>query len=188
MVPTHVVVMGLMSSGKSSVGRMVAARLAWPFLDNDELLAARYGAQASAIQAAEGQAELHRREALVLLDALAESQPSVITAAASVVEDAEVRKALHPHEVVWLDAPWEVLARRVAQGDDHRPGRGPAVDELLHRQHLVRAPLFTEVADITLDTSTATPEEVAVTVLDQLAGDSAPVPMGQDTPVPPMPQ
>ncbi len=165
---THVVVMGLMASGKSSVGRTLAAHLHRPFLDNDELLEARYGAQAAAIQAADGQDELHHREALVVLDALAQPDPSVITAAASVVEDAEVRSALLPHDVVWLDAPWQVLARRVAVGDAHRPGRGQGLAELLRQQQLVRAPLFREVADITVDTSAATPGEVATDVLGQL--------------------
>ena len=161
--------MGMMASGKSTVGRLVAARLGLPLLDNDHLLEARYGADAAHIQAATDQAELHRREAEVLLEALDRPDPAVITAAASVVEDTSVRAALERHDVVWLDADPEVLARRVLAGDDHRPGRGPDIALLLRDQEHERRPLFAEVADVVVDTSARSPEDAAAEVLAALS-------------------
>src|SRR5689334_14413518 len=67
----HVVLMGLMGSGKSTVGRPLAARLDRPFVDNDDRLAARTGQTAREVAAAEGADALHAREAAVLVDALA---------------------------------------------------------------------------------------------------------------------
>src|SRR5687767_9702466 len=117
MAARHIVVVGLMGSGKSTVGRALAEHLGLAFLDNDELLEARCGRTAAEVQDAGGRAELHRLEAEVLCEALARPQPCVVTAAASVVEDDAALARLEHHQVVWLRASDEVLIARVEAGD-----------------------------------------------------------------------
>ncbi|MPY91581.1 MAG: hypothetical protein GEV08_00545 [Acidimicrobiia bacterium] len=104
MATRHIVVVGLMATGKSTVGRAVAQHLGLPFVDNDELLEARCGMTAAEIQEAGGRVELHRLEAEVLGTALRREERSVITAAASVIEASTARRALQDHLVVWLQA------------------------------------------------------------------------------------
>ena len=102
-----------MGSGKSTIGRRVAAALSRPFVDNDARLEQRSGVTAAVVSERDGVAELHRIEADVLLDALASQEPSVIAAAASTIEDARVRDALRDARVVWLRADPAVLAARL---------------------------------------------------------------------------
>ncbi|MFC4060637.1 shikimate kinase [Planomonospora corallina] len=164
-----VVVTGLMGAGKSSVARILAAELGRELRDSDPDLSARYGATAAEMAERDGADELHRREAEHLRDALAERPSPVIAAAASTVEDPDCRAALGPAVVVWLDAPPEVLAERMLSGG-HRPHFEPDLGAMLTKQRARRGPLFTEVADLTVDVSSTRPEEAAAEVLAFLGG------------------
>lgn len=155
-----VVVIGLMGSGKTTSGRLVAASLGLPFTDSDSFLQERHGATAAQIAAREGVGALHRYEADHVLAALA-GEPKVIAAAASTVEDPRVRKALGGAFVVWVDASDDVLAERMRSGA-HRPDFRPA--EMRAR----RAPYFQEVADLVCDVGVLTPEEVRDAVLRKM--------------------
>jgi shikimate kinase len=153
-VPTdrHIVLLGLMGAGKTSVGRRVAERLGRPLVDGDERLeAASGGLTAAQIADAEGIEKLHELEAEIALQALAETTPSVIGPAASVIELDVVRDALAGHLVVWLAAPAEHLARKAVK-KDHRPllDEGDPV-ELFRHQLAVREPLVVPIADLVLD-------------------------------------
>ena len=150
---SHVVVVGPMAVGKSTVGRALAARLGRPFRDSDDDLAATRGLTGRALAEREGVDALHRWEAGHLLNALAGTQPVVVAAAASVVDDPAGLAALREPFVVWLRAPADVLARRMvrsAGADDHRRplGDATAVAEL----DAQRADRFRSVADLTIDT------------------------------------
>jgi shikimate kinase len=171
--PRHIVVVGSMAVGKSTVGRALAARLGRPFRDSDDDLEAKRGLTGRALAEREGVDALHRWEAEHLLAALAGTQPAVVAAAASVVDDAACLAALREPFVVWLRAPAAVLAQRMVDGtgaDDHRRplGDDTAVAELQAR----RADRFAAVADLTIDTvadGTATsPDAIVATVLAAL--------------------
>jgi shikimate kinase len=171
--PQHVVVVGSMAVGKSTVGRALAARLGRPFRDSDDDLEATRGLTGRALAEREGVDALHRWEAEHLLAALAGKQPSVIAAAASVVDDGACLAALREPFVVWLRATAAVLAQRMVDGarrDDHRRRLGDAtvVAELEAR----RADRFAAVADLTVDTvadgTTTSPDAIVATVLAAL--------------------
>ncbi|GII59634.1 shikimate kinase [Planotetraspora thailandica] len=163
-----VVVTGLMGAGKSTVARLLAQALDRPMRDSDADLESRYGETAAAMAADVGADELHAREALVLRDALASGAVPVIAAAASTVDDPESRAALGSAFVVFLDGPPDVLAERM-RSSPHRPHFKPDLAEMLTEQRARRLPHFQEVADLTVDTSAHTPEEIAAAVLERLA-------------------
>ena len=58
----RILLVGLMGSGKSTVGRRLSARTGWPYLDNDQLVAEVSGRPAPALIADEGEDELHAIE------------------------------------------------------------------------------------------------------------------------------
>jgi shikimate kinase len=84
----HVALVGLMGTGKSTAGRIVARRLGRPYVDNDDGLEAAAGRTAREIQDDDGEEALHALELEVLRGALARTEPAVIGAAASVVDSA----------------------------------------------------------------------------------------------------
>ncbi len=150
-----------MGTGKSTIGRLLVERLGLPYLDGDEVLEERNaGATAADIAEAEGLDRLHEQEADLLLDLLARDEPSVIGAAASVVDDPRVAAALvDAATAVWLDAPVDQLAERVAE-KPHRP-LGDDVLGQLTRQREQHGPRYAEAADLTVALADLTPDEAA---------------------------
>ncbi len=162
----HIVLLGLMGAGKTSVGRRVAERLGRPLIDGDERLeAASGGLTASQIADAEGIEKLHELEAEIALEALAETTPSVIAPAASVIELDVVRDAAAGHLVVRLTGPAEHLAEQAVK-KDHRPllDAGDPV-ELFQHQLAVREPLVAPLADLVLDVTTMSTDAQADAVV-----------------------
>jgi shikimate kinase len=162
-----------MAVGKSTVGRALAARLGRPFRDSDEDLEATRGVTGRALAQREGVDALHRWEAEHLRAALAGTQPAVVAAAASVVDDDASLAALREPFVVWLRAPAAVVAQRIAdgtRGDDHRRPLGDAAAVAELEAH--RAGRFAAVADLTIDTvadgTTMNPDAIVATIVAAL--------------------
>ncbi len=163
---THLVLVGMMGVGKSTVGRMVAAELGRPMFDSDEMIEERTGRTVREIWSTDGEAAFRELETDTLLEALAALEPSVIAAAGGVVLSERNRQALHDADarVVWLMADVEVLAARVRTGG-HRPLLDDDPEATLRRLNDVRAPLYQEVADAIVSVENRTPTEVARAVL-----------------------
>jgi shikimate kinase len=148
----HIVLVGLMGSGKTTVGAALAAALGVPHRDSDTDIERETGMTGRQHALRDGIEVLHALESRHLLDALDQPGASVISTAASIVDDPACRQALRDpaHLVVWLDASPVALAARL-QPDDHRPAIGPDMAEVLERQAVERTPALREVADLTLD-------------------------------------
>jgi shikimate kinase len=142
-----------MRSGKTTVGRLLAARLAVPFVDNDDVLLRQTGRTARAIAAAAGLDALHRAEASALAAALAAPSRSVIAAAASSILEPGAVARLAGHDVVYLSVPPEELDRRERAAPD------------LHRPEVSYSPerdaRYRSVATVCVDTAGKTPGDVA---------------------------
>jgi shikimate kinase len=173
-VRRHLVLVGMMGSGKTTVGRIVAERLGRAFFDSDEVIEARTGRTVREIFASEGEAAFRRLETQVLAEALARPEPSVIAAAGGTVLAAENRRAMRDgaQRVVWLRADPAALATRVA-GGAHRPLLDDDPAGTLARLEAEREPLYGEVADAVIDTVDLRPNDVAERVLALVAEASA---------------
>jgi shikimate kinase len=164
---THVVLVGLMGAGKSTVGRLVAERTGGRFVDVDVAIAARTGRSVRELWEEGGEAAYRHLESAVVLEALREREPVVVAAPGGVVMDPRVQTALREPFVVWLRAEPAVLARRVT-GGDHRPLLGDRPGEVLSAMACDRAALYEDVADAVVDVDTIDPEVAAGIVVDQL--------------------
>ncbi len=149
----HVVLVGLMGSGKTTVGERLAARLGMPFVDSDAQLERATGRTGRAIAGEDGVPALQAIEAGLLLDALAVPGPDVVAAAASVVDESRCRRALREPgiAVIRLRARPATLAARHAHGAHRRP-LGPDPVAAFAAQSRARAARFAAVRPLaTLD-------------------------------------
>jgi len=169
-VAPHLVLVGLMGSGKTAVGAIVATSLGRPLRDSDADIEAREGRTVRELRDAAGTPAMHALEARHLLDALAGPGPDVVCAAASTIDDPRCRDALRGSSVlvVWLTASPETAATRF-DDQGHRPRYGLDPEAFLARQAEERAPLFRSVSAAELATDSVTPDELASRVLG-LAG------------------
>ncbi|NNC93215.1 MAG: methyltransferase domain-containing protein [Acidimicrobiia bacterium] len=168
--PQPIVLVGLMGSGKTTIGRALAERLGFRFLDNDAGIEAEYDATGRELADRLGVEALHRIEVEQLAHALDSfgSEPVVIAAAASVVDDAAGRSQLAPHTVVWLHAGAAYLADRVLDSD-HRRHLGPSPRDQLVAQSSARRNHFEDVSDIKVLVEGRSVHDIVEGILRQFA-------------------
>ena len=121
-VPQQIVLVGLPGVGKSTIGKALAERLGWPFLDTDDLVLQREGKTAAALIIERGEAAFRRLEEVVVLEA-ARQTPAVIATGGGVVLSPGNRRALGERGFIcYLDAtPGEIARRLPAEGQPARP-------------------------------------------------------------------
>jgi shikimate kinase len=161
----HIVLVGLMGSGKTTVGAALAAALGVPHRDSDAEIQQETGLTGRDLAASDGIEALHGFEARHLLDALDQPGTTVISAAASTLDDPTCRSRLRAprHLVVWLRASPAKIAARL-RPDDHRPDFGADLADVITRQSLARTAALEDVADLTLDATSPPPALVAAIV------------------------
>ena len=148
MTRRHIVVLGMMGAGKTTVADLLATRLGRPHRDSDRDLKKITGRTGRQIAQDDGVDSLHGLEEVVLLDALASMQPSVISGAGWVIESSRCREAIQREStIVWLRISAADLRTRVGKGSHRRDLSAAELDQLLLR----REPVLLEVADIIVD-------------------------------------
>ena len=148
----NVFLVGPMGSGKSAVGRQLAARLGLAFVDSDAEIEALTGVDIPYIFEKEGEAGFRVREREVL-DALTARSGVVVATGGGAVLDAATRARLRSRGcVVYLRTSVnQQLARTRRSG--HRPLlRNPDPLGTLERLMQVRGPLYEETADLVVET------------------------------------
>lgn len=146
----RILLVGMMGSGKTTVGNALGALLGWPYIDNDELLRRAVGRTTREVQRDQGEAELRRAESAALTVALTEAGPLVAGIAGGVVTDPLDRQRLRAGGfVVWLRARIDTLAARVAHTD--RPWLGDDPVAALTALYAGRADLYASVAHLVVD-------------------------------------
>ncbi len=168
MTARHVILVGMMGSGKTTVGRALAARLDRPFVDSDEEVQARTGRTVEEIWERESEAGFRDFEREALAVVVSRPEPTVIAAAGGTVLDAGNRALMGAGgTVVWLRADPEVLAGRVG-GAGHRPLLADDPLGTLERLETERAQRYLEVADVIVEAGDADVDTVVERVLEAI--------------------
>lgn len=139
-----VILVGPMGAGKSEVGRALARRLGWPFVDTDAEIETREQRSIATIFRESGEPYFREVERAVLRD-VARGTPTVIATGGGVVLSSTSRQLLQRvGSVFYLRAPLDVLLERV--GDDPgRPLLGDDPHAALRRLHDERARFYEQV-------------------------------------------
>jgi shikimate kinase len=174
--PRHVVLVGLMGAGKSTVGARCAERMGRAFVDTDAVVESIAGAPVADLFAHDGEAAFRELERSAVADACAAPVPIVIAAGGGAVLDAENRKHLRDAGfVVWLRAPAAQLAARVGDGRG-RPLLSADPAGTLERLATVRLAAYEAAAHATIDTDGMTVAAVVDDVLARFAATAERVP------------
>lgn len=165
----NIFLVGLMGSGKTTIGRALAKKLQKRFIDADHEIELRTGASIPLIFEIEGEDSFRQREADVIAD-LTTQEGIVLATGGGAILNAESRAFLRERGVVvYLRASVSSIIQRTSH-DKNRPllqtADPKARIEELARQ---RGPFYEEVAHITIETGRPNVQSVVQNILTQLA-------------------
>lgn len=155
-----------MGAGKSTIGRLLASRLNFTFIDTDHLIEERSGADIPWIFDVEGEAGFRARETAILLEAI-ENSNQVISTGGGIVLSEQNRQAIkRATKVFYLCASLEQLIQRTYK-DKKRPLLQVENPEARLRELLeTRESLYLDVATHTIKTDGRSPRNVVQEILE----------------------
>ncbi|MGI4828410.1 MAG: shikimate kinase [Janthinobacterium lividum] len=169
----RIILTGFMGSGKTTVGRLLAAQLGWAFADLDECVEAQQGMTVPRIFAERGEAAFRIAETTALADLLAQSNLVLALGGGAIVSPAN-RDLLHGVQataIVHLDAPFAVLYERcTVQALDPGATARPLLGErsAAEARYQQRRELYADVAHQQAEAN-ASPAQVVEKIMDFLA-------------------
>jgi shikimate kinase len=163
-----IVLIGFMGAGKSSVGRMLARMTGLPRFDTDEMVATRFGRTISQIFEHYGEETFREAETETLRELSGKGRAIVVTGGGIVTRPENVELLRQLGTIVLLAADEQTLFGRISRRAS-RPllrteNPRATVTGLLEK----RLPLYRNAADVHVDTSTLTHEQVAKLVLKKI--------------------
>lgn len=168
----RLVLTGFMGAGKSTVGRLLASRLGWEFLDLDNHLEGRTGTTISELFALHGEAHFRRLESTALASALGRSRV-VLALGGGTPEDLTNRLLIEQTPstlAVFLDAPFSTLFDRCMLQEISRPVLADPVAAELRFER--RRPLYARLSRLTVETSLLSSEETVEAIFTGLCQTS----------------
>lgn len=164
----NLVLIGLMGSGKTTLGRLVAHSLGFDFVDTDRLIMEAAGKSIPEIFASEGEPGFRARESEVLRSLMGRERHVIATGGGIVMQPDNLTILQQLGCVVWLSADTTVLHQRTAHNHD-RPLLREA-DPLAKLGTLMteRAPLYEKACDIKITTDNLSPQDAAYGVAESV--------------------
>jgi shikimate kinase len=163
-----IALIGLSGAGKSSVGRELAQRLGWELLDIDAMVESAAGQRIPQIFAEYGEPHFRDLEAAALEQATSAPHRVVSTGAGAILRPSSRALLRERAFVIWLDAPTETLIARLHAHDEQRPLLSGDPAARITAQRSARAPLYTEIAHLRLETVVLSHSQVAQRILAAL--------------------
>ena len=159
-----------MGSGKSILGKLIASRLSLLLVDLDDLIVEKAGKKIPQIFADDGEQTFRDMESDLLEQVIRSDVNQVIATGGGVVLSVKNRRLIQEEGmVIWLDAPVEVLANRIA-GDTNRP-----LLDNVHPLHKMKAlaeernALYAEVSHLRINTDKLSDKEAVDKIIHFLS-------------------
>ena len=157
----NIILIGPMGSGKTSTGKMLAKEMGYVFLDTDEEVTKRTGVSIAYIFDVEGEEGFRKRECLVLKECL-NGNNTVVSTGGGIVLSKENRELLQVRGmVVYLQTSIRTQVKRTASTNNRPLLQNKDPEETLEKLMLTRAPLYEEIADITIMTDNKSLQEMS---------------------------
>ena len=157
----NIILIGPMGSGKTSTGRMLAKEMGYAFADTDEEVTKRTGVSIAYIFDVEGEEGFRKRECLALKECLNDSN-TILSTGGGIVLSKENRDLLQDRgTVVYLQTSIRSQVKRTASTNNRPLLQNKDPEETLEKLMLTRAPLYEEIADITIMTDNKSLQEMS---------------------------
>ncbi|OGP68070.1 MAG: hypothetical protein A2170_14590 [Deltaproteobacteria bacterium RBG_13_53_10] len=170
----NLVLIGYRGSGKSTVGKSLAARLRMRFVDTDDLVEERLQLTIGEIVRLQGWDHFRQLEKKIIEEISKESRLVIASGGGAVIDRDNVESLRRNGLIIWLKADHQALARRMGQ-DPGTPRQRPTLTgkgtlEELEETMSVRESFYERASEIRIDTSRLDVESVVERILTLLAG------------------
>ncbi len=162
-----IVLIGVPGAGKSTIGELIAAHLGRPFVDSDHVIEQRAGKPIADIFTTDGEPAFRKLEADTIADVLA-GPDAVVSLGGGALGNEATRELVKAHTVLWLQTGLAQAVDRVGL-NRNRPLLLGNVRGQLASLMTAREPIYREAANLAVDTSELTIEEVTHAALAVLA-------------------
>jgi shikimate kinase len=162
-----IVLIGMMGAGKSAVGRCLQWRTGFAQFETDEMVRSKFGMSISKIFSTHSEDKFREAETETLRNLSPDQSAIIVTGGGIVLREENIDLLKRFGVVVWLEADEKTLFKRAS-----RTGNRPLLQRKNPRTAFTkmlraRLPLYAKTADIRIDTSELTAEEVAVAILSK---------------------
>ena len=168
----NIIFTGYSCTGKTSAGRRLAELLGCAFYDADDLIIKLTGRSVEQIVAEKGWPAFREVERAVILELSGKDNCVIAPGGGAVLDERNVEALKKNGPFVWLVADTETIVRRLKKdqaGGAPRPSlSGKPVETEVREILAQREPIYRRIADLTVDTSALTVEEVAETIAQKL--------------------
>lgn len=158
----NIVLIGFMGSGKSSVGRYLARKFQWKFIDTDQYIENREGRKISRIFSEDGEEAFRRMETEVLKELIADGAEHIVLAVGGGLPVRKENRDLLKRfgTVFYLKATLDTLERRLS-GDTSRPLlQGGSLREKIAQMMEQRGQIYRSLADCEIRTDKESFEKI----------------------------
>ena len=155
----------MMGAGKSSVGRCLQRRTGLALFDTDKIVASKFGISISEIFSKHGEERFREEESAALRELAVGQQGIIVTGGGAVLRDENVHLLKGLGTVVWLEADEDTLFERASRRANRPLLKTENPRAVFVEMLQARRPIYAKVADIRVDTSALTHEEVAGAIL-----------------------
>jgi shikimate kinase len=178
----NIFLVGLMGSGKTTIGQLLAKRLQLPFIDSDHELERRTGVSVATIFEIEGEAAFRQREA-ALIQEISLQRPIVLGTGGGAILDEATREVLRNRgDVIYLHSTAETSYERIRRNRD-RPLL-MVTDPLARLRQLYehRNPLYRATAHYVVESYRDRPTAVVNEIVSLLCSAVAEAPTAEQSP------
>jgi len=163
-----IVLIGMMGAGKSAVGCCLQRRTGLALLDTDEIVSSKFGMSIPEIFAKHGENKFREAEAKALRAMAMPKQTIIVTGGGVVLRQENVKLLRRMGVIVWLDGNEDTLFARASR-ERNRPLLQTKNPRKTFSQIFdARRSLYADTADVRVDTSVLTDEEISVAILSKL--------------------
>ena len=166
----NIVLVGLMGSGKTTIGKKIASAIHYDFLDTDQEIEKISGKTIPHIFRKEGEKRFRSEETLVLKRLLHIKKRVIATGGGIVVKEENRRLLKRLGFIIYLQADTETIYKRVSMNDKRPLLAGPGRREKIEKLSQERKAYYEEIADFSVATDLGTFEQVVKEILNTIAG------------------
>jgi len=176
MNASNLVLIGYRCTGKSSVGKLLSAKLGWPFIDTDSLVVSESGMSIRNIVISRGWEAFRRLEHIALQQVCTIDRRVVATGGGIVLDADNVKLMKKSGRIIWLRASSETIKARMLQDQASETLR-PALTSTdstseIEETLAERAPLYQRAMDFSVDTDHRGVDEICDFIIGYLKAGS----------------